>query len=145
MRKKNALREHWIAPYGEGVKPVEDDGFLELAKWIEDIEDSTDENVEDYGDYAGDGNPKTEIVSVSEKWTFTGTYDAEDPAQKMIAEMKRKTGDDRKLWHKIVQTDGTTVLGVATASEIIAGSGNALEFETFSCVLNYDNIPEVTP
>ena len=145
MRKKNAIREHWVAPYNKGEKPVDDEAYVELAKWIEDIEDSTDENVEEYGDYSGDGNPKSEVISVSEKWTFTGTYDSEDEAQKLIAGMKRKTGDDRKLWHKIVQTDGQTVVGVATASEIIAGSGNALEFETFSCVLNYDNLPEVTP
>ena len=40
---------------------------------------------------------------------------------------KRAKGDDRKVWHKIIETDGTTIEGVGTLSEkIVAGSGKLL-------------------
>lgn len=43
-RQKNALRGHFIAPYVKGEKTeVAKDKFLELAKWIKDISDDTDE------------------------------------------------------------------------------------------------------
>lgn len=145
-RKKNAIRKHSVAPYKkEEEAAAPEEGFLPLAKWITTVEDATDENVEEYGDYAGDGNPKSEVTSVSEKWSFEGTYDPEDEAQKLIAGMKRETGDDRKLWHKIEMTDGSVAVGLATALEIVAGSGEATEHETFSCTLSYDNLPKVTP
>lgn len=143
-RKKNAIRKHSVAPYKK-EEAAPEEGFLPLAKWITTVEDATDENVEEYGDYAGDGNPKSEVTSVSEKWSFEGTYDPEDEAQKLIAGMKRETGDDRKLWHKIEMTDGSVAVGLATALEIVAGSGEATEHETFSCTLSYDNLPKVTP
>lgn len=144
-RKKNAIRKHSVAPYKKEEAAAPEEGFLPLAKWITNVEDATDENVEDYADYAGDGNPKSEVTSVSEKWSFEGTYDPEDEAQKLIAGMKRETGDDRKLWHKIEMTDGSVAVGLATALEIVAGSGEASEHETFSCTLSYDNLPKVTP
>lgn len=143
-RIKNALREHWIADVDEtdaSKKPAEDE-MLELAKWITEITDDTDETSEEYGDYAGDGTPKTEIVSIAEKWTANGTYDAQDPAQALVASKKRKVGDERKVWHLIKQTDGKQFIGLATLSEIKAGTGEATEFEEFSCVINYDQIPE---
>ena len=60
--------------------------------------------------------------------------------------MKRVTTDDgRKLWHKIIETDGTTVEGVAYVMEIKAGSGDATEYEEFSGHLDYIRAPEVTP
>ena len=89
----------------------------------------------------GDGTPTTEIVTIAEKWTVTGTYDATDAAQALVASKKRVLGDARKVWHKIVQTDGKTFAGIATLSEIKAGTGEATTYEEFSCVLNYDQIP----
>lgn len=143
-RQKNALREHWIADIDEtdASKKPEQGDMLELAKWITEITDDTDETSEEYGDYAGDGTPKTEVVSIAEKWTATGTYDAQDPAQALVASKKRKLGDDRKVWHLIKQTDGKQFIGLATLSEIKAGTGEATGFEEFSCVINYDQIPE---
>ena len=58
---------------------------------------------------------------------------------------KRAKGDDRKVWHKIIETDGTTIEGVGTLSEkIVAGSGEASDWEEFSCAITYDKTPEVT-
>ena len=52
-RNKNAIRRHLIADMTvDGAKPAEGD-YLELAKWITDIEDATDEEVEDYAVCAG--------------------------------------------------------------------------------------------
>ena len=90
----------------------------------------------------GDGTPTTEIITIAEKWTVTGTYDATDPAQALVASKKRLTGEDRKVWHKIVQTDEKTFAGIATLSEIKAGTGEATTYEEFSCVLNYDQLPK---
>lgn len=142
MRKKNALRQHYVA------KPVEEDKepeYVRLAKWITTITDDSDENTDDQGFYDGDGSPETTVISIAEKWNFEGTFDNEDPAQSLIASLKRKTGNDRKLMHRIVETNGDTVEGIATASGIKAGSGEAVEFEEFACVLNYDKTPAVKP
>lgn len=143
-REKNALRKHEVAPYeGEGTSPEE---FLELAKWIEDIEDSSEDTVEDYSDYAGDGSLEQDVVNVREAYDFTGTYDPENEAQSFIAGLKRKRGTGRKIWHKITTADGKQeAVGLATVTNIIAGSGNAAEYETFSCTITYDEIPEETP
>ena len=144
-RIKNALRGHFIADYDKSSPDTAPTAFLELAKWITNVTDDTDESSDPYADYAGDGTESTDVTGISEKWTFEGTYDASDAAQALIASKKRKLGDERKVWHKIVQTDETEVVGVATVSEIKAGSGEAAAYEEFHCVLNYDQIPKETP
>ena len=140
-RKKNALRGHFIGALDETDKTKVPTVWLELAKWITEITDDTDEGTEEVGYYSGDGTPTTEIITIAEKWTVTGTYDSTDAAQALVASKKRLTGEDRKVWHKIVQTDGKTFSGIATLSEIKAGTGEATTYEEFSCVLNYDQIP----
>lgn len=140
-RRKNALRQHLIADYKPDNEKPSTGEFLELARWITTITESSDETVEDYGDYAGDGTPKEEVAAFKEKYDVEGTYDPEDPAQALIASKKRKLGDDRKVWHKIISADGTkTVVGVATLTAIVAGSGDATEFEDFSCSIAFDEI-----
>lgn len=144
-RLKNAKRQHFIAPWTSDDKTPVDEDFLALAKWIETIEDDSDEDTDDYGDYAGDGNTKTTLNGRTEKWNFEGTYDPNDPAQALLAGMRRELTDDgRKVWHKIIETDGTVVLGVATAMEIKAGGGDATEYETFEGHLDYVATPIVT-
>ena len=141
-RIKNAIRQHLVADYDPAATdpPAE---FLDLARWITDIEDATDENVEDYADYAGDGTPTSEVISIKETYNVSGTYDATDPAQALIASKKRQIGEGRKVWHRIITADGTKqYTGVATLTAIIAGSGNAAEYEAFSCTISFDSIPE---
>ena len=144
MRQKNAKRRHFVAPWTSDDKKPEEEDYLPLAKWIPTIEDDSDEDTDDYGDYAGDGANRTILNGRSEKWNFEGTYDPEDKAQKLIAE-RVTTDDGRKLWHKIIETNGTTVEGVAAAMEIKAGSGDATDYEEFSGHLDYVRTPEVTP
>lgn len=143
-RKKNAIRQHWVADYVEGEEAATSD-YKELAKWITAITDATDEEVEAYADYAGDGTPKDEILSIKEAYDVEGTYDPTDEAQALIAKKKRLLGQGRKVWHKIITADETTQIeGVATLSAIVAGSGEASEHEAFSCTIAYDEIPKVS-
>lgn len=144
-RKKNAIRRHLIADMTvDGAKPAEGD-YLELAKWITDIEDASDEEVEDYADYAGDGTPKSEVISIKEAYSVSGTYDSTDEAQALVASKKRLVGEGRKVWHKIITADEKQEIeGIATLSEIVTGSGNASEYEAFGCTISYDSVPEVT-
>ncbi len=142
-RLKNAIRGHFIAPYVLGEEaPTE---WMELAKWISNVSDDTDEQTDDTGFYDGDGTPETTVTGVSGAYSFEGFYDPEDPAQAHIANMKYKVGDERKVWHKIVSSDGKKMwVGVATVSAPIAGSGDATEFEDFSCTISYNQIPKET-
>lgn len=142
-RNKNALRQHLIAefdPENRTAVPT-DEEFLELAHWITDIEDGSDETVDEYADYAGDGTPKDEVTSFKEAYDVTGTYDPNDPAQALVASKKRKLGDGRKIWHRIITSDGSKqITAPATVTAIVAGSGNAADFEAFSCRIAFDEL-----
>ena len=145
-RKKNALREHEIAPWTTGQTEPPTSGFLPLAEFITTITDSSEENTENFADYAGDGNEVEYLVGRSEKWDVEGTWNPDNPAQKLIADMKRKQSDDeRKIWHRITENDGTVVVGPAKVLNIVAGSGDAAAYEDFKCSINYDGTPEVAP
>ena len=146
MRKKNVKRLHYIAPYtSDDAQPAED-GWLPLAHFIQTIEDDTKEDTDDQGFYDGDGNTETVLNGRSEVWNFSGFYDPEDPAQELLAGLRRKTNDDeRKVWHKIVETNGDTVIGVAKAMEIKAGGGDATDYEDFEGHLDFVQAPKVTP
>lgn len=142
-RIKNALRGHFIAPYVAGEEEPAAE-YLELAKWISNIGDNTNEETDDTGYYDGDGTKEESVVGIAIGYSFEGTYDPADEAQAMVAAMKTKIGDERKVWHKVVSSDGkTTWTGVANVSAIIAGAGEATEFEEFSCNITYIQIPKV--
>lgn len=143
-RLKNAERQHFVQAWVSGVdEPGED--WLELAHLISTIGDDTQEAVEEEAFYSGDGTPESTVVSVAEAYTPEGQYDPEDPAQELIAGLKRKIGDGRKLWHRVVRSDGKKEwVGKATATAIVAGAGDASAYETFSCNIRFDQIPKET-
>lgn len=144
-RYKNALRGHFIAPVTDPKVEPEKSTYLELAKWIEDIEDDTDEATTSVAYYDGDGTEETTVTSVKGSYTFKGTYDKEDPAMKHIAGLKYKLGNERLVWHKIVDADGKNqAVGIATVSDIKAGSGAAAEYEEFSCKISYNSLPKIS-
>ncbi|ETC93110.1 major tail shaft protein [Enterococcus faecalis PF3] len=118
---------------------------MRLAKYISTIGDDSDEETDDTGFYDGDGTPETTVVSVSGTYTPEGMYDAEDPAQQLIASKKYKLGDGRKIWHKVVQTNGDVYVGRATVTGIKAGSGDATAYEEFGCSIKYDTLPKISP
>lgn len=142
-RSKNALRGHFVAPYDPQAPDTPPTEWLELAKWISTIGDDTNEETEDEAFYDGDGTPETTVVSVAGAYTPEGYYDPEDPAQALIASLKYKTGDGRKIWHRVVSADGKKEwVGRATVTNIVAGAGDAQSYETFSCTITFDQIPE---
>lgn len=144
-RYKNALRGHFIAPVTDPKVEPEKSTYLELAKWIEDIADDTDEQTTSTAYYDGDGTEETTVTSVKGTYTFKGTYDKEDPAMKYVAGLKYKLGNERLVWHKVVDADGKNqAVGIATVSDIKAGSGAAAEYEEFSCKISYNSLPKVS-
>lgn len=146
-RNKNAKREHYIAEFtAGGTAPAADDAeWLRLAKYISNIGDDTDEQTDDTGYYDGDGTPEKTVTSVAGAYSPEGSYDPEDPAQELVASKKYKIGDGRKVWHKVVMTNGDVYIGKATLTDIIAGAGEATDYEEFSCTITFDRIPEITP
>lgn len=144
-RYKNALRGHFIAPVTDPKVEPEKSAYLELAKWIEDISDDTDETTSSTAYYDGDGTEETTVTAVKGTYTVKGTYDNEDPAMKHIAGLKYKLGNERLVWHKIVDADGKNqAVGIATVSDIKAGSGAAAEYEEFGCKISYNSLPTVS-
>lgn len=146
-RNKNALRKHLIADVETDSPETEPTEFFELAKWILTVSDETEEDTESEGFYDGDGTPETSVNSVAGAYSFEGYYDPEDEAQALIASKKYKP-QERKVWHKVINTDGTETVGIATVTGIIAGAGDATAFEEFGCTITYDSLPktkEATP
>ncbi|HFE9852686.1 TPA: phage tail protein [Enterococcus faecalis] len=146
-RNKNAKREHYIAEYtpGEEVAPTENTKWLRLAKFISGIGDDTNEETDDTGFYDGDGTPETTVTSVAGSYTPEGFWDPEDPAQALIESKKYLTGEGRKVWHKVIQTNGKTYVGRATVTGIKAGAGDATTYEEFGCTITFDALPTIVP
>lgn len=144
-RQKNALRGHFIAPVTDPKTEPDKTAYKELAKWIEDVDDDTDEATTSVAYYDGDGTEETTVTSVKGSYTFKGTYDKEDEAMALIAGLKYKLGNDRLVWHKVVDSDGKNQhVGIATVSVIKAGSGAAANYEEFSCKISYNSLPKTT-
>jgi hypothetical protein len=142
VKNKNALRKHYVQEYTPGQDEPGNE-WLELAEGITAINDDTEETTEETAYYNGDGTPEQEVVSVAGAYSVEGHYYAEDPAQALIAGKKYKIGNGRKLWHRIVSSDGKKEwIGRATVTAIVAGSGEASAYETFSCNIRFDHIPE---
>lgn len=141
MRLKNALRGHFIQAYVPGTE-TPGVAWVELAKYISAINDDTQEETEDTAFYDGDGTPETSVISVAGAYSVEGQYDPTDEAQELIADMKYKTGDGRKVFHKVVAANGSKEwVGRATVTAIVAGSGDASAYEAFSCNIRFDSIP----
>lgn len=144
-RQKNALRGHFIAPVTDPKTEPAKEAYKELAKWIEDVDDDTDEATTSVAYYDGDGTEETTVTSVKGSYTFKGTYDKEDEAMALIAGLKYKLGNDRLVWHKVVDSDGKNQhVGIATVTNIKAGSGAAADYEEFGCKISYNSIPKTT-
>ncbi len=89
-----------------------------------------------------DGTPEETVLSVVGGYSFEGLFDPEDEAQAMIAAMKYKTGDARRVWHRVTTADNKkTYTQVANASEIKAGAGDATSYEEFGCTLKWIKEP----
>ncbi|WP_019377670.1 phage tail tube protein [Virgibacillus halodenitrificans] len=142
-RKKNALTEYHV-----GDIPADELGtttYNRLAKWISNVTDDSDEEVEDQAYYDGDGTPEDDVISVKKTYTFEGKYDETDPAMKFIAGKEFETGEGRKVMFKQVRTDGKTLEGRATLKDVKVTGGEASEYATFECAISWDRKPTITP
>lgn len=148
-RLKNALRVHEIGVFDPTKPTTEPTAWLKLAKYIETVNDESDEDTDDTGYYDGDGTPEETVLSVVGGFSFEGLYDAENPAQALIASMKYKIGDDRRVWFRVTSADKKKKwTQVANVSEIKAGDGDATEYEAFKCTIKWIKQPveaAVTP
>lgn len=143
-RQKNAKRQHFIAPLDPETPDTvpADEAFLRLAKYIETIDDDTDEETDNTGYYNGDGTTEETVTSVSGSYSVSGTYDAEDKAQALIASIRYEIGDGRRVWHRVVESNGKkSFTQVANVSGIKAGSGDATSYEEFECTLKWIKKP----
>lgn len=142
-RLKNALRVHEIGVFNHASPTTEPAEWLKLAKYIETVNDESDEDTDDTGYYDGDGTPEETVLSVVGGFSFEGLYDAEDKAQALIASMKYKTGDGRRIWFRVTSADKKkSWTEVANVSEIKAGDGDATEYEAFECTIKWIRQPK---
>lgn len=141
-RLKNALRVHEIGIFNPTTPTAAPTKWLKLAKYIETVNDESDEDTDDTGYYDGDGTPEETVLSVVGGFSFEGLYDAEDPAQALIASMKYKVGDDRRVWFRVTSANKKkTWTEVANVSEIKAGDGDATDYEAFECTIKWIKQP----
>ena len=142
-RLKNALRVHEIGVFDPATPTTEPTEWSKSAKYIETVNDESDEDTDDTGYYDGDGTPEETVLSVVGGFSFEGLYDAEDKAQALIASMKYKIGDDRRLWFRVTSANKKkSWTEVANVSEIKAGDGDATEYEAFGCTIKWIRQPK---
>lgn len=142
-RLKNALRGHFIAGVSKENPDKEPTEWLELAKYISNVETEDEEESDSEGFYDGDGTPEEFVKTFAAGYTFEGYRDHEDPAQNLICGMKFKTGEGRRVWHKVVSSNGKKEwVGRANVSGINDGSGEATEDESFGCTIKYVETPK---
>lgn len=144
-KMKNAKRKHYVAPWLPTAPATEpaNDAWKWLADGVTTSEVENDEETDDVAYYSGDGTPETVVTSVKYGYSFEGDYIKEDAAQAIIAGMRFMTGDQRKLWFKVVDADGKTqYVGVATASGIKIGGGEASEYENFEVTITWNSAPK---
>lgn len=142
-RQKNALTEYYVGAIpSDGATEPE---YFRLAKWISTVTDDSEEETETTGYYDGDGTPETDVMSVSKTYTFEGFYDDDDEAMAFIKSLEFETGEGRKIMFKQVRTNGDTLEGRATVTDIAVTGGEATEYATFNCAIAWDRKPEITP
>ncbi|PQD37769.1 phage tail tube protein [Enterococcus durans] len=146
MRLKNALQSYFIQPITtDNANAATEDGWLELAKWISNVDDNSNEESETTGYYDGNGEGETDVTYHQLGYSFTGLYDEEDPAMAAIENMIGKSGDARKVWFKVISASGKKQrVGKATVTEPVAQVGDATAYGDFSCGIAFDSTPEST-
>jgi len=144
-KMKNAKRKHFLAPWLPTAPSTEpgNDGGRGVGRGKNTAEAENDEETDDIAYYNGDGTKKTVVTSVKNGYSFEGDYIKEDEAQAIVAGMRFKTGDDRNVWLKVVESDGKTqYVGVATVSGIKIGGGEASEYEGFEATISWNAAPK---
>lgn len=140
----NFKRKHYLAVFKD--EETEPTTWSRLGNRISTMEDDSNEETDSSVFYDSlDGTAEETLLSRTEIWTFEGQYDSTDAAHMIIANARRSDDDGRKVWHKIEETDGSTVIGVAKIFEPKAGGGDASAKEVISGRIAYVKAPKVTP
>jgi hypothetical protein len=169
-RLKNALRVYAIAAYTEGSSVpapptvtfdipttgspgastmADDANWKRLAKYIQTVDDATNEDTEDEGFYDSDGTAITSVTGLGIGYSFSGFYDETDEAQKLIHDLRLQL--ERKVYLAVFEppASGTTasevLQGKATISAIDIGTGDAVDFQSFGCDIIFDELPKPFP
>lgn len=137
-RKRNAIIKYEIAAKGE--TPT----YLELAKYITDVDESSNDRTEEVAYYDGDGTMEPEIIETRYIYEVTGYRDTTDAAQNLIVGLRHEVGEARKILLKVTKLDGSTETGEASVSNIKDGGGNAGDYAPFSCTISRTAKPTVT-
>src|SRR5690625_1053668 len=140
-REKNALTKYFV---GDRVKGEEEVEYLRLAKWISTVEDDSDEEIEEEGYYDGDGTPESDVIFVKKNYAFEGLFDDSDEAMVFVSYREFDTGDGRKIMLKQERTDGRTLEGPATLTDVKVTGGEATEYAAFECAISWDQKPKIT-
>lgn len=140
----NFKRKHYLAPVTDEKK--EPTTWFRLGNRIAKMEDDSKEETDSSVFYdSEDGTAEETLLSRTEVWNFEGQNDPADKAHLMIAKARRSDDEGRKVWHKIEETDGSTVIGIAKIFEPKAGGGDASAKEVISGRIAYVKAPKVTP
>lgn len=140
----NFKRKHYLAPVTDEI--TEPKTWFRLGNRIAKMEDDSKEETDSSVFYdSEDGTAEETLLSRTEVWNFEGQYDSADKAHLMIAKARRSDDEGRKVWHKIEETDGSTVIGIAKIFEPKAGGGDASAKEVISGRIAYVKAPKVTP
>lgn len=138
---KNVTTEHHIADIPKGEEAAD---YLRLAAGILEVGSENDEQTEEFAYYDGDGTPETEVLSIKKNHPFNGHFEKSDPAQQLIASKEFETGNGRKIMYKQVRSDGKTLIGEATLTDVNVTGGPAEEYRPISGTITWNKIPEVT-
>lgn len=153
-KTKNALNIYEIAEIeweieGETLEERIKGDWMRLAVGLTDINDATDEEVEDVAYFDGDGTAETEVQSVKMGYEFEGQYVNGDVAMAYIRSIETETGQARKVIFRVTRVDdkGVPIMVYTqqgTVSEIVTSGGNAAEYEEFSCKIGFDRKPIIS-
>lgn len=143
--KGNFTRKHYLAPY-KNEEAAESAKFEHLGNRISTITDDSSDETDSQVFYDSlDGTAEETLLSRTETWTVEGQYDPKDKAHGIIKKAKRSDDEGRKVWHKIEETDGSVVTGLAKIFDPIAGGGEASDKEALSCRIAFIKKPDVKP
>ena len=142
-QKLNSERKHYLAAWTDDATKPAEDGYKWLASGITTMGNDTEDKTEDYNDYTGIDT--TDVTGVQTKWTPEGYVDYDDEAQMIVVEKRFATGDGRKVWHKWIDTDGTTYEGVARLLDIKIAGGDSNTKEELGFTIQHDRVPEKLP
>lgn len=118
--------------------------FATLAAGISQVTPSTNDTVSNDEYYDGGGFGSADVTGKRLSLAFTGNRLQGDKAQDYVAGLELATGDDCKTLFRWTKTDGSTVVGQVTVSNVVTSGGNPSAKETFSFTVTFNGKPTFT-